>query len=417
MDPDVIIIGGRPAGAGLAARLGALGVSTAVLERARFPCEPFVPSAPILHPGAMALLDEIGLDEARYAPPEARLGGVALHAEGYFRAVMPTAKVAGRDYVASVERAPFDHALWEHLGSWPSVSREPGFIVEGVLRDGDRVVGVRGKQDGAPRELRARVVIGADGRTSPLSHMVGAATLREEQKYVGATYFAIWEDLKLGVDEPAGYAAIHTRMRGLDALFFPLSASRAFVCVHTQTGLVSLEGGAEAFYLDRLRSMPGPAAKLEGARQVSRLLGLKRIENGFRQAGGPGWALVGDAVHYKDPVDAQGIYDALRGGKVLAAEIAAFLGGSKPWEQAVADYERALHAFADPMFEATLGRLQRELYSAPPALVIRSLIRWMMTDPAYQDAYMRYTFRELDPRSWMPGMGGVIWRGILRDLA
>ena len=68
------------------------------------------------------------------------------------------------------------------------------------------------------------------------------------------------------------------------------------------------------------------------------------------------------------------------------------------------------------MFKATLGRLQRELYSEPPALIIRTLIRWMMSDPTYQERYMRYIFRDLDPSDWMPSLPGVIWRGIGRDL-
>lgn len=416
MDADVLIVGGRPAGSGLAARLGALGLRVVVLERARFPSEPSMPSAPLVHPGGMALLDEIGADEAAYAAPEARNRGLALHVEGRFVAPMPVPRVAGRDYVTTLERSRFDAALWEHLGRYPSVTREPGFAVEEVIREGERVVGVKGRQDGVARELRAAVVVGADGRTSPFARMVGAPITEEAEANLGATWFAIWEGLQLGVAEPPGYAAIHTAMRGLNVLIFPLGPARAFVCVHTRADRVRLDGGAEAFYADRLAALPGVRARLEGATRGSRLLGLKRIGNGFRRAGGPGWALVGDALHYKDPVDAQGFYDALRGGKLLAAEIALHLGGDKPWERAVADYEAAFLAFARPQYEATLARLARELYSEPPDLVIRTLIRWTLTDPLYQDRYMRYLFRDLDPRDWRPGAAGVVWRGILRDL-
>ena len=416
MDTDVIIIGGRPAGSHLAARLGMAGVRVSVLERARFPSEPYVPSAPLAHPGTMALLDEIGADEAAYTTPEARNVGLALHVEGHFRVPISLPTISGRNYVCTFERTRFDTALWEHLARYPSVTREPGFVVDDVLRDGDRVVGVTGKQDGAPRQLRARVVVGADGRTSAFARMVGARTTQEAQTHLGATYFAIWEGLQLGVAEPRGYASIHTAMRGLNVLIFPLGPSRAFVCVHTQSDRVHLDGGAEAFYADRLAVMAGVRARMAGATQTSRLLGLKKIGNGFRQAGGPGWVLVGDALHYKDPVDGQGFYDAFRGGKLLAAEIVRHLSGEQPWGQAVSQFESAFLAFAQPQYDATLTRLKRELYGEPPTLVIKTLIRWTLTDPVYHDRYMRYLFRDLDPREWMPGLGGIVWRGLMRDL-
>ncbi|HEU4758513.1 MAG TPA: FAD-dependent monooxygenase, partial [Dehalococcoidia bacterium] len=64
---DVVIVGGRPAGATLAARLGARGHSVLVLDRAAFPSAPAVPSSPTVHPGGMRLLDELGIEERRYA--------------------------------------------------------------------------------------------------------------------------------------------------------------------------------------------------------------------------------------------------------------------------------------------------------------------------------------------------------------
>jgi flavin-dependent dehydrogenase len=47
----------------------------------------------------------------------------------------------------------------------------------------------------------------------------------------------------------------------------------------------------------------------------------------FRQSAGPGWVLVGDAGHFKDPTPGQGIADALRQAERLAREIERALGG------------------------------------------------------------------------------------------
>ena len=50
----------------------------------------------------------------------------------------------------------------------------------------------------------------------------------------------------------------------------------------------------------------------------------------FRRSPGPGWALPGDAGHFKDPVTAQGIRDALRFGRLLGEAAAPVLDGTPP---------------------------------------------------------------------------------------
>ena len=71
-------------------------------------------------------------------------------------------------------------------------------------------------------------------------------------------------------------------------------------------------------------------------------MGIKRIENGYRQAWGDGWALVGDAAHYKDPSDGQGIYDALLGSKLLAQSILDWKQDGLSWDVAGEQYQHNL---------------------------------------------------------------------------
>jgi hypothetical protein len=58
-----------------------------------------------------------------------------------------------------------------------------------------------------------------------------------------------------------------------------------------------------------------------GARRVGKLFGLLRWKRFFREACGPGWVLVGDAGHFKDPTPAAGIQDAFRQAETLAPVI------------------------------------------------------------------------------------------------
>lgn len=110
-DYDVIIVGGRPAGSTLAARLGMQGLRVLLLERAALPSLPGA-SSPIIYGSTMALLDEIGAREdeyARHTPPLRRMINLTpdIHME------MPAPAAGGRDYAYGIDRARFDHALWQ----------------------------------------------------------------------------------------------------------------------------------------------------------------------------------------------------------------------------------------------------------------------------------------------------------------
>jgi 2-polyprenyl-6-methoxyphenol hydroxylase-like FAD-dependent oxidoreductase len=128
--------------------------------------------------------------------------------------------------------------------------------------------------------------------------------------------------------------------------------------------------------------------------------------------------LVGDALHYKDPVDGQGIYDALLEARVLDEALGAWHAGERGWDEAMAGYVRGVRDGTHTMFKQTVGRLRRELYQEPPAVMVHTLLRWMMTDAGYHKRFMHYFSRALPgDRLLTPQLiGGVVARGIGRDL-
>jgi flavin-dependent dehydrogenase len=71
-------------------------------------------------------------------------------------------------------------------------------------------------------------------------------------------------------------------------------------------------------------------------------------EVGFlRRSFGPGWALVGDAAYFKDPITAHGITDALRDAELLARAVA------EASDAALAAYQDTRDAMALALFEVT----------------------------------------------------------------
>jgi 2-polyprenyl-6-methoxyphenol hydroxylase-like FAD-dependent oxidoreductase len=212
---------------------------------------------------------------------------------------------------------------------------------------------------------------------------------------------------------------IHATGRGLDVLFFAMPGGRFSINTHERADRVHVDLDAEGYYHGVLRRLPEVARRLDGARRVSDIVGIKRIGNAYRQASGPGWALVGDALHYKDPVDGQGIYDGLIGAKHLDIALAGWLAGAVDWAPAMDAYAAAVRAETHAMFRATVDRLRRELYQEPPPFIARTLIRWTLTDPVYQDRFVRLLGRSVRAEDWSPPglIRGAVLRGIRRDLA
>lgn len=418
---DVIIVGGRPAGAALAARLGAAGLTVLLVDKASFPSAPEVPSCPVLYPKAMFLLDEIGFTEDLYAHATTPVRAGVIVVEPYFRTRMEVPVMFGRGHLCGFDRAAFDVALWKYLDTFPSVTRRDGFRVDDLTRDeSGRVTGILGARDGGPAEaLRARLcVVGADGRHSLVARLVQARVTEDRSEHTSTCHFAEWEDLAPYPGESAPIVQIVTRARGADVLFFPSARGRIHVATHVRSDRVDTGGDPQRYYLQLINSFAAVRQRLVGARQVGPLLGVKKIANRYREAGGPGWVLVGDAVHHKDPIDGQGVYDALVEGKRLAELLVAAHHGAVAWDTLVPAYTRAIAEETGAMFKATMTRLERELYQEPPVPILRTIMRWMVQDPEYHRQFFRFLGREIEPENWLrPGLVlRTVVRGLLRDI-
>lgn len=417
---DVVIVGGRPAGASLAARLGERGVKVLVVDRARFPSLPSVPSCPLLYPPAMALLDELGIDERLYGDESSKSRRFVIELGDHFDTHLDMIRTLGRDYLYGIDRARFDLAVWDSLARHPSVTARQGVGLIDLMRDeAGRVIGVECRTDGGESlSIRARCVVGADGRFSLVARKAGARVLEDYADRTSTVHYAFWEDVVPYDEDTSPRVHIHATGRGADVLFFPMPERRTVVCTHLRSDRVHVEGDAEGFYLRKLDSFAGVRRRLKGARRVTPVVGMKRVGNRLLSAGGPGWVLTGDALHHKDPVDGQGIYDALIESKLLALELHAWLAGRQTFEQALAAYERRVREETHGMFLASMERLKRELYDEPPELVMKTVLRWLVTDEEYKQRLVLFLSRAIPPETWFTPslMRRAILRGALGDV-
>ncbi|MGI5240519.1 NAD(P)/FAD-dependent oxidoreductase [Dactylosporangium sp. CA-139066] len=335
---DVIVVGARVAGSALAGLLGRLGHDVAVVDRADLPSDT-VSTHQISRTGMVALRRWDLLDDVRTSgAPELR--EVTFHrAEGSVtRPVRPSQQV---EYFLAPRRFVLDTLLAE-AAVRSGAQLRTGLNVVGVRRDRiGRVTGVFGHdRAGRDVELSARFVVGADGLHSRVARCVDAELVdrRPDGGSARYTYYAglPWAGIEFYVT--------HGALAGI----FPTHDGEA--CVWICTPALS---GRRDFDADLQRFAPSLASRLRGGRRTAPVSGMRRSPNHVRRAGGPGWALVGDAGFHRDPISAHGISDAFRDAELLAAGLDAALRGRDDEAAALGAYQQHRDAALADIFDLT----------------------------------------------------------------
>jgi flavin-dependent dehydrogenase len=345
---DVVIVGARVAGSATAMLLARLGHDVAVVDQASFPSDT-VSTHSISRSGVVqlqrwGLLDEV-LDSGAPA-----IRQVTFHAGGESVCRVIKEK-SGVDLVVAPRRYLLDTILaCAALRAGADV--RDGVTVTGVRRDGSgRVTGVDGHdRAGAPVELDARFVVGADGLGSRVARAVGAA-INELRPADGAGQYAYYEGIPWAGFEffvaPRSLAGVFPTHHGQACIWVctPAADARA-----VRRGTASR---AEAFGELLRRSAPELAERLRAAHQTSPVQGMLRQPNQLRQAFGPGWALVGDAGYYRDAVTAYGISDAFHHAELLATALDQVLDADGEEAAALAGYQQQRDQALREIFELT----------------------------------------------------------------
>jgi 2-polyprenyl-6-methoxyphenol hydroxylase-like FAD-dependent oxidoreductase len=338
----VIIIGGRAAGASTALLLARAGVRVLVVERARRGSDT-VSTHALMRGGVLqlhrwGLLDRVA---ATGAPP---IGRVTFH---YGRDSMPVTlkPYAGVDALYAPRRTVLD-ALLAGVAEEAGARFGFGLAMTDVARDHiGRVVGVVVRDhQGATWIERANLVVGADGRTSLVARQVGAPTL-VAGSHAAAYVYGYWPAADLD-----GYHWYYGE--GLSAGVIPTNDGLA--CVFA--------AGPAAVLAARMRH----SRPLDGARELlarldcpltdftsSAPLGPVRFFRGLparlRRPYGRGWALVGDAGSWKDPLSTYGITDALRDAELSARAVVAGAESEHAMRTAFCRYQAERDRQALPM--------------------------------------------------------------------
>lgn len=348
---DVIVVGARCAGSPLATHLARAGLSVAILDRASFPSD--TASTHVIQSGGVAGLERLGVVDRVLATGAPRVEQLdTRHGDVHGVVTMPRHH-DDPGYWLCVRRVLLDAILVEAAEAAGADVRQSTCVI-GLIEEHGRVVGVRVRTEDGEDELRASLVVGADGQRSTVARLVGARhynVVRNERfgywgYYEGATregpatiVFHRWdEDFVIACPADSGFYVV--------IVIPPLRELGAF------------RADPEASFEARVRDCRPAGAALASARRVGRLHTAVDYPGFFRESAGPGWVLVGDAGHFKDPAPGQGISDALRQIERLAPAIVAGLGGDRRLDRAMAKWWRWRDRDAREMhwFAADLGK-------------------------------------------------------------
>ena len=311
------VAGGGPAGMMLGLLLARAGVDVVVLEKHADFLRDF--RGDTIHPSTLEVMHELGLLEAFLALPYTQVRELAGIIGGERIPIADFGRLPVRcPFIALMPQWDFLDFLAGHARRYPGFALRMSTGVVGLIDDGGRVVGVSATAPDGPLEVRADLVVGADGRDSTVR---AAAGLRVET--LGAPIDVLWFRLPR---KPGDAGQLLGRVE----------AGRIFIMLdrgdYWQCGFVIAKGTLDEIRARGLAAFRDEVARLADARAEAsalrdwedvKLLTVRvdRLARWFR----PGVLCLGDAAHAMSPVGGVGInlaiQDAVAAANLLAAPL------------------------------------------------------------------------------------------------
>lgn len=389
-DFDVIVVGARCAGSPTAMLLARAGYKVLVVDRSTFPSDTM--STHVVHPLGVAALERWGVLDRLVATG---CPAIDTYVFDFGPFAITGAPGTAEAPVAYCPRRIILDKLLVDAAVAAGVELREAFVVDEVVRDGERVTGIRGHhKDGPSTTITARVVIGADGRNSVIAKAVAPAEYNARPPLLAA-YYSYWKDLPM-------HGRFETYIRD----------RRGFAAAETHDGLTMVVGGwpiaefeankrdHETHYERLFELAPAFAERIRRAKRVDRVYGAA-IPNAFRKPFGPGWALVGDAGYIKDAITAQGIVDAFRDAELVAGALDDALSERRTYEAAMLSYQTRRDTSSMPMYELTCQLASLE----PPPRELQQLLGGIHGNRPAMDGFCQMNAGTISPPEFFASVG------------
>jgi flavin-dependent dehydrogenase len=336
---DAVVVGARCAGAATAFLLARSGAKVLVVDRQPYGSDTM--STHALMRSAVMQLTRWGL-----IPKIAAAGTPAIRSTTFHygnEAIRVDIKPDhGVDFLLGPRRTVLDPLLVDAAREAGAEVRHGIALSELQFASSGRVIGASLRDEGGTcMTARSDIIVGADGRQSTVAQLVNARAYVEGLNASGIV-FGYYEDLNR--------SGLHWHFaKNVAAGVIPTNSGHCvFAAVPAAQFHATFRGDVMRGFLRVLASnSPDLRADVERATQIGRLRGFAGATSYLRQCHGAGWALVGDAGYFKDPLTAHGITDALRDAQLLSRGIVD--GGTRALET----YQRKRDALSLPFMRVT----------------------------------------------------------------
>jgi flavin-dependent dehydrogenase len=327
MHPDVIVIGGGPAGSTVSTLIAQHGPKVVLFERDHFPRfhigESLIPETYWVLKRLNMLPKMKGSHFVKKHSVQFVNSRGALSEPFYFMDHKPHEC----SQTWQVLRSEFDNTMLRNAEEHGVEVHEGARVLE-VLFEGSSAVGVRVVlADGQEREVRAQVVVDASGQSSLIMSRLG---LREWDPVLKkAALWTYWEGAYRDAGKDEG-ATMVLQVEGKAGWFWYIPLHNNIISVGVVAAydyLFQKRGGKshEQIYFEEVDRCSEVKKRIASGRRVADFRAAKEYSYRSKEVAGDGWALVGDAFGFLDPLYSSGVLLALRSGEMAADAIAAGL--------------------------------------------------------------------------------------------
>lgn len=315
---DVVVVGGGPAGSTAATVLARQGLQVAVFEQEAFPRFHVGES---LLPANLPIFDRLGCHQALQQIGLMKKPGVTIYDEyekrGSITVSFPHLPFQP-DSAYHVVRAQFDDCLLQHAAdSGAYVYR--CHTVKHAQHDPDQVVVQVASAQGEIREVRARVLVDASGRSTFLGTSFGK---REPLPDLGkVSLFAHFRNVRRDPTIPEGNARIYIVPQGWLWWFSFADGTDSIGCVLHARVVKARQGSIDALFDEVLATSPQITAGLVHAQQVTPVQPVANFSYRITPCVGDRYIAIGDAAGFIDPIFSTGVFLAMRSAELAADAI------------------------------------------------------------------------------------------------
>src|SRR5437870_541046 len=321
-NPDVVVIGGGPAGSTVSTLIAQQGYRVVLFEREHFPRFHIGES---LIPETYWVLSRLKmLDQMKKSPFVKKYSVQFVNAQGKLSApfYFHDNKPHECSQTWQVIRSQFDVMMLQNAAEQGVEVHQPVRVLD-VLFDGDRAIGVRvQKQDGSREEVHASVVVDASGQSTLLQNRF-KLRLWDPVLNKGAIW-TYWQGAHRdsGRDEGATLVVQTTNKQGW-WWYIPQHDDIISVGVVAPFDyLFKGRGSHEQTYNEEVEACPAVKERVSIGRRATGYFATKDYSYRSKEVAGDGWVLVGDAFGFLDPLYSSGVLLALKSGELAADAIA-----------------------------------------------------------------------------------------------